>query len=277
MKSLEIILIIFLFVACLYLFVLSFRELYRLRCKKQIIKLLPSIVSKEETIREPKIRQMKPKSEKDCPYCQKEQVDSPAICTHAVIPWSEMKKGKGGRTKKNQTEGHACLKPDCIHYGITDQTIHALVANGSHRVEKIGDLTCLACQAEFSRRRNTVLHRLKTPSETAEKIRNLEAHGVDTAVLETVFGVKGSTIMTWRTRSGEHGRKLHERFFQNLGLEHVQLDELWGKVKRSSRETWVWVATEARTKIIAVIQVGERSQEMAYSFLHELKRRMILG
>jgi len=50
-----------------------------------------------------------------------------------------MKKGKGGRPKQSRTEGPACLEPDCYYYGITDQTIHALVANGSlGREKKLG-------------------------------------------------------------------------------------------------------------------------------------------
>jgi IS1 family transposase len=187
----------------------------------------------------------------------------------------ERDKGKGGRPKCSNTEGHACLEPDCYYYGLTDQTIHALVANGSHGTrEKIGDLTCQACQAGFSRRRNPPLYRLKTPSETIEKVMLLEAHGVETSVLEEVYQVRESTIRTWLTRGGEHGRKLHDRFFRNLLLDHVQLDELWGNVKRSGAETWVWTVTEVKTKIVPVIQVGERSQAMAYRVLHELKSRL---
>ncbi len=181
-----------------------------------------------------------------------------------------MKKGKGGASEAKHHRGHACLNPDCYYYGITNQTIHALVANGSHGTrEKIGDLTCQACQAGFSCRRNTPLYRLKTPSEVVEKVMLLEAHGVETSVLEEVYQVRESTIRTWLTPGGEHGRKLHDRFFRNLLLDHVQLDELWGNIKRS--------AAEAKTKIIPVIQVGERSQAMAYSVLHELKSRLADG
>lgn len=269
----------------LFLLVIAFflRELSQLRQKKWFVQWLSSILPKPKALQAPKIRQMKPKSEKDCPYCQKEQTEQTneagtKACLHAVIPWSEMKKRKGGRPKQSNTEGHACLDPNCYYSGITDQTIHALVANGSHGArEKIGDLTCQACQAGFSRRRNTPLYRLKTPSEVVEKVMLLEAHGVETSVLEEVYQVRESTIRTWLTRGGEHGRKLHDRFFRNLLLDHVQLDELWGNVKRSAAEVWVWTATEAKTKIIPVIQVGERSQAMAYSVLHELKSRLADG
>jgi len=73
-----------------------------------------------------------------------------------------------------------------------------------------------------------------------EKVMLLEAHGVETAVLEEVYQVRENTIRTWLARGGKHGRKLHDRFFRNLLLDHVQLDELWGHVKRSGAEVWVW-------------------------------------
>jgi IS1 family transposase len=69
-------------------------------------------------------------------------------------------------------------------------------------------------------------------------------------------------------------RKLHERFFKNLSLGHIQLDELWTKIKQSERDVWVWMVCEAQTKIIPVIQLGTRIQETAYSVVHELKTRL---
>lgn len=37
---------------------------------------------------------------------------------------------------------------------------------------------------------------------------------------------------------------------------------------------WLWIASDARTKLIPVMQVGARNQEMAYSVVHELKGRL---
>ncbi len=134
------------------------RELLQLPRKKWFVQWLGSILPKPKALESPKIRQMKPKSEKDCPYCQAERSGSThesgaEVCSHAIIPWSEMKKGKGGRPKKVKTEGHACLEPGCYYFGVTAQSTHALVSNGTHgKKEKIGDLTCQACQKGFSRR-----------------------------------------------------------------------------------------------------------------------------
>jgi IS1 family transposase len=40
---------------------------------------------------------------------------------------------------------------------------------------------------------------------------------------------------------------------------------------------WLWVAHDASTKLIPVLQVGGRSQEMAFWVIHELKRRLAVG
>ena len=72
------------------------------------------------------------------------------------------------------------------------------------------------------------------------------------------------------------GKKLHERFMLELDLIHVQLDELWANMKRSNQDMWVWVVSDATTKIVPVIQVGGRTQEMAYQVVHELKGNFAL-
>ncbi len=77
------------------------------------------------------------------------------------------------------------------------------------------------------------------------------------------------TIRTWLCRSGmlqqlrSWGKKLHERFLVELKLVHVQLDELWANVQKSGQDMWLWVAHDATTKLIPVMQVGGRNQEMA--------------
>jgi hypothetical protein len=72
-------------------------------------------------------------------------------------------------------------------------------------------------------------------------------------------------------------KKMHERFLAELELVHVQLDELWANVKNNGQEMWLWIASDVKAKIIPVMQVGARNQEMAYSVVHELKGRLAAG
>lgn len=55
------------------------------------------------------------------------------------------------------------------------------------------------------------------------------------------------------------GQKLHELFVAELGLIHVQLDELWANVKDGSQDMWLWVAHHSTTNLIPMLQVGGSS------------------
>ena len=244
---------------------------------KRFLKLLARPKTSGKT---PKPRVMKPKSEKDCPYCRDAHASSgsqASVCRHSPIPWGEVK-GKGGRKKTIATRHHFCSNPNCDYYLIAEESIHALVGYGSHgKYEDIQDLFCQACCKKFTVRRHTVLYRLKTHSKTIRLVLNLLALGVDLSALEEAIEIRESTMRVWLTRSGEHGRKLHERYFRALDLIHIQLDELWAKVKQTQQDMWVWVACDAKTKIVPVIQVGGRTQEMAYAVVHELKSKLKTG
>ena len=199
---------------------------------------------------------MRPKSDRDCPFFVKEKGRQGSPKPEMPTAWS-LRKGRGGPIKKISTQGYFCPNPDCEYFGIPDDNIHALVGYGSHgKQEPIQDLRCQACGKKFTSRRNTILYRLKTHSGLVEKILWLLALGVDASAHEEVFRLREITIRTWLCRGGMQGRKLHERFMLELELIHVQLDELWANVKHSTQDLWVWVATDATTKIIPVIQVG---------------------
>ena len=220
---------------------------------------------------------MRAKSEWDCPYCVEGKGKQASLTREIPVAWSE-RKGQGGRRKKNSTEGYFCANLDCDYFGVRDEKIHALVWDGRHgKHEEIRDLKCQACRKKFTVRKNTVLYRLKTHSGVVEKIMWLIALGVDACALEEVFGVREITIRSWLWRSGVQGRKLHERFIVELELIHVQLDELWGKVKSDGQEVWLWAVTDVKTKLVPVLQLGGRTQAMAYSVVHELKGRLRVG
>ena len=113
-----------------------------------------------------------------------------------------------------------------------DPAIHALVADGHHgKYERIQDLKCQACGHKFTMRRQTVLYRLKTHSARVAEALIFLAEGVDVSVLERVWQIGEGTLRTWLTRAGLHAKKLHERVFQGLRFDHIQLDELWANAR----------------------------------------------
>lgn len=200
---------------------------------------------------------LKPKSERDCRFCQEEKGKWRIIKREPPEPWS-MKKGRGGRKKQFPTAGFFCSNRSCDYYRITDEQIHTLVANGRHGTQEvIRDLKCQACGQKFLARRNTILYRSKSHSELIEKFLWLLALGVDVSALEEVFGVREITIRTWLCRSGMQGKKLHERFMAELELVYGQLDELWANVKDGSQDMRLWITSDIKTKLMPVMQVEE--------------------
>ena len=224
-------------------------------------------------------RPLKPKTGADCPFCQTEPTTD-VTEERAVVsprPWREVRSPRG-RRKASQTRGFACDNPACVYFGITDPALHALVADGHHgKHECIQDLKCQACGHKFTVRRHTVLYRLKTGSTRVAEALTFLAEGVDVSVLERVWHIGEGTLRSWLTRAGLHAAKVHEHFFQRLRLDHIQLDELWAHVRQESQEVWVWVALEATTKIVPVIQLGPRTLEKAYAVVRELRGRLQPG
>ncbi len=185
-----------------------------------------------------------------------------------------------GPKKHSNTEGLACDNVACVYYGITDATVHALIAYGGHgKHEWIQDLYCQACEHKFTVRRHTVLYRLKTPSARVAEALTFLAEGVDVSVLKRTWRIGEGTLRMWLTRAGLHAAKLHDHFFQRLKFQHIQLDELWANARsgQTSREVWVWTTMEVTTKVVPVIRLGPRTLAVAYAVVHELRQRMQAG
>ncbi len=220
---------------------------------------------------------MKPKSPKDCQECQKSKTIETIISKPMPVPWSQ-KKGQGGRKKTISSQNYFCSNPECEYYLIADEQIHALVAYGHHgKYEEIRDLKCQACGKKFTIRKHTVLYQLKTHSKVVCLVLSLLALGMDISALEQALEIRESTLRTWPSRIGEHGNKLHEQFMIGLELFHLQLDELYGYVKQAGHEIWVWTVVDAKTKLMPVLQIGPRTQAMAYGVVHELNSRLKAG
>jgi IS1 family transposase len=259
---------------CFFLILL---ELWHLFQQKWLKKLLSFKRSGSKTR---KAQVMRPKTPKDCPQCCA-SLDagsaSRAPSPKTPIPWSEVK-SKKGRKKKIRTQNYFCSNQKCDYYLVTDQKVHALVGDGTHgKYELIQDFLCQACQSKFTCRKHTVLYRIKTHPKIVCLSLTLLARGIDINALADALEIREVTLRTWLTRSGDHGRKLHDHFITALDLVHLQLDELWADVKHAGQDVWVWTVCDAKTKLIPVIQLGPRTQAMAYAVVHELIARLKAG
>jgi len=224
-------------------------------------------------------RLLKPRCPDDCPACRLASTASlgggPAPAP--VRPWREVKSRRGA-PKRVKTEGFACPNQQCPYFGITDASIHALVGDGKHgHAEQIQTFRCQACRTTFSARRDTPLYRLKTPSQQVAIVLTALAEGLDPSAAERVFGYRQATITTWLIRAGRHAELFHEHCFRNLHLPHLQVDELRTRLRSAKQILWLWLAIDPLTKMIPVLQLGPRTQNMAHTVIHFLRRSLAPG
>ncbi len=192
-------------------------------------------------------------------------------------PWRE-RKSRRGAPKRINTEGYACPTLECQYRHVTDSRMNALVGYGHHgRAEPIQDLFCQACQHKFTVRRHTPLYRLKISAARVALVLTALAEGLSLASAVHTFEHAEPTITRWLRRAGAHAERMQGRFFRNLHLLQVQLDELRTTLRDKGREVWVWVALDAKTKIIAAVQFGPRSQALAHALLHALVQVLAPG
>ena len=224
-------------------------------------------------------RLLKPRTPADCATCR-QPTTAPAgtaLARATVTPWRE-RKSQRGAPKRIDTQGFACPNQTCAYYGITDAHLHALVGDGTHgRRERIQTLRCQACEATFSTRRATPLYQLKTCSSRIAEVLTALSEGLDVAAAVRVFGHRHATIATWLTRAGEHSATLHERWFQNLHLPHIQLDEIRTRVRSQAHALWLWLALDPLTKIIPVLHLDLRTQAAAHLVIHDLRQKLAPG
>jgi IS1 family transposase/transposase-like protein len=262
---------VFLLVVCL---LLSLAQLWRLHWFPFRLSFARG---KDKCSRLPRL--LKPRCPDDCPACRLASPASSAVgLAHAPVrPWSEVKSRRGA-PKRINTEGFACPNPQCAYFGNTDAHKHALVGDGKHgRAEPIQTFRCQACRTTFSARRNTPLYRLKTPSHQVAMVLSALAEGLDPSAAERVFGFRQATITTWLSRAGEHAHTLHERFFCQLHLPHLQLDELRTRLRSNTHVLWLWLAIDPCTKILPVLHLGPRTQHMAHQVIHSLRQILSPG
>jgi IS1 family transposase len=62
-----------------------------------------------------------------------------------------------------------------------------------------------------------------------------------------------------------------------LQLTVIQLDELRIKVWGQAEAAWLWVACDARTKLIPAFSLGARTQAFAHQLVHEVAQRLAPG
>jgi transposase-like protein/IS1 family transposase len=221
-------------------------------------------------------RQWHPRSPDDCPHCLAWTPPQPADLVE-VMPWKAIRCPRGAK-KRLDSEGVACPNPNCVYFGCSVESIHAMVACGVRgKTDQIRRWKCQACGTSVSERKYTPLYHLKTPPARICLVMALLANGLDPSAAARVFRHDHRTIRRWLTRGGRHAAAIHDLFFQRLRCSFLQLDELVANIRGDEQHTFVWTAVDAVTKVIAHVHVGRRFIIDAFDFVHDLTRRLAPG
>jgi len=106
--------------------------------------------------------------------------------------------------------------------------------------------------------------------------------------IERMTGVNRNTIMTQMKRVGAGCKKLLDEKMKNLDCEALQVDEIWTFVQKKQKslsaqekelrddigDQYVFVALDAKTKIIPSFLVGKRNGDTTFKFITDLKSRL---
>jgi hypothetical protein len=118
------------------------------------------------------------------------------------------------------------------------------------------------------------------------------AEGLGIRGTARVFEVDPNTVLQWLVEAAEQLRAFSHYFLHDLHLTQVQMDELYAllsavkagevseadAIQRLSRSPhWVWVAMAPESKLLLLIDVGDRTLAMAQRVVHHLTQVLAPG
>lgn len=127
----------------------------------------------------------------------------------------------------------------------------------------------------------------KLPASERARCLHLLCEGNSIRAVTRLTGVSKTTVTKLVVDAGQAAAWYQDRVFQNLTCKRLQLDEVWGFVgakqanaspeaKRAGQagDVWLWVATDADTKLVPSWFVGSRDSEAAMMFIDDLAPRL---
>jgi transposase-like protein/IS1 family transposase len=153
---------------------------------------------------------------------------------------------------------------------------------GKGRVQRY---RCHLCHATFSEPQQKPLGEHRLDVEKAVKVLGLMMEGVSIRAIERLTGVHKSTILALLVTIGERCREVFNERVRDVWAGVVQADELWTFVHTKEDhmsdedpdewgDAYIWMAIEARTKLVISYHVGKRTAADAMLFVKDFSERV---
>jgi IS1 family transposase len=187
------------------------------------------------------------------------------------------------RPRTVDTSQHFCPHTGCRYRGWLG--LGNLRANGHPSGGPWRQFHCTACKGYFPEHHGTIFHGKQVAVELIVRVLACLAEGLGIRATARVFEVDPNTVLHWLVEAAEQLQAFTSYFLCEVHVQQVQLDELYavlsavkdGKmsedeaIQRLSRSPqWVWTAIDPQSKLLLVIDVGERTLAMAQRVVHHV-------
>jgi IS1 family transposase len=188
-----------------------------------------------------------------------------------------------GRRRQVDTSTHFCPNPDCAYRGWMGWG--NLRANGHPNGGPWRQLLCVVCRHYFLETLGTIFHGKRTSVELIVRVIACLAEGLGIRGTARVFEVDPNTVLQWLVEAAEHLQAFSRHFLHDMHVNQVQLDELFAllsavkdgavseaeAIERLERMSqWVWGAMDPESKLLLVIDVGDRTLALAQRVVHHV-------
>jgi IS1 family transposase len=119
------------------------------------------------------------------------------------------------------------------------------------------------------------------------KIIHLLCEGMSIRAVTRLTGASKTTVSKLVCDMGAAAGWYQDRVFQNLACRRLQIDEIWGfvaakqknvpamkRVQPDAGDVWLWIATDAETKLVPCFHIGRRDSRAAHEFTGDLASRL---
>lgn len=151
--------------------------------------------------------------------------------------------------------------------------------NGSQRYR------CNACKLTVTDVATRPVDRRRVPAEKMNLALRMLLEGNSIRAVERLTGIFRDTIINNMVALGEKCKRFLERTINNVPVENVQVDEIWGFVfcKEKARhlkdypedgvgDAYCYTAIERGTKLLIAWHLGKRNVQDTYDFTNKLRR-----
>jgi IS1 family transposase len=127
----------------------------------------------------------------------------------------------------------------------------------------------------------------KLSTEKRVQILNLLVEGVSLRAISRLADVSINTVTKLLIDAGKVCQDFHDSTVHHIKANRVQCDEIWSFVYSKEKNTpaskkgsgvgnvWTWVGIDSETKLVISWYVGNRDASSAYTFMRDVKSRLI--